>query len=183
MNARNRITHADLRTATFTHFEPLMKALADVDGEIGSPNAQDTGQEKRIDIGLQITLDQLCRALHRQTYGAINANNGNKIDNAEERFKKSQHDLQAITERYGDDRNGMEADPRFWTTLHWMEINTLRFDAYRELLRTYEELYQRHTGRQWKFVDATATQGRQVKPKDEERRAKLLAFMQEKAAA
>jgi hypothetical protein len=175
-----------LISALTASFAPLVKELDDLFGPANA--AQDNGQAlpSQKDMGIRITLDSILRQVHRQLYGDMTARTGNKIDNAQERFQKSERQLANILAKYEGDVENAFADPEFDRAHGWLRINEARYNTLLQLHTAFGAVYLSITGEAWKFVDlnsdaTTSSSGKRVKVSDAEK-ADIVARFAKKTA-
>ena len=109
----------------------------------------DTGQERRTDGGIRVFLGGRCSNSHRQLYGDINTKTGQRIDNAKDRWDKSQAAVQALQEKYATDPDGLLADPQSAMLAHWATVNEERFNCYKDILADDMRIYKAVVGEDW----------------------------------
>lgn len=154
--ASRTISAASLSTALLAIIDPIRAALDSNASRGDEPGAAaDMGHAipSMEDAGLRILLDSLNRQIYRQLRGTINSKTGVKYDNITERFNKSQDDMFNHADKYRDDANGMQADPRTYTLHHWFQVNEARYNAYTEILNEVSEVYAQVTGKPWVYVE------------------------------
>ena len=154
--SKTRSISASLSRALLDILEPIRTALDSNASRGDEPGAaQDAGhqQPSMEDAGLRILLDSLARQIYRQLSGTINSKTGVRYDNITDRFNKSQDDMAAHADKYRDDMNGLQADPRTYVLHHWFGVNEARYNAYTEMLNEICDAYREITGKAWSYVE------------------------------
>lgn len=184
--ASRTVQVASLSTALLAIIDPIRNALdsnATRGDEPGAAADMGHQQPSMEDAGLRILLDSLARQVYRQLRGTINSKTGVKFDNLTERFNKSQDDMYAHAEKYRDDMNGMQADPRTYTLAHWFNVNEARFNAYTEILNEVSTVYAEITGKPWVYVEDQKSTTAPKDMNDEQRAAAMAKFANMKRPA
>lgn len=150
------VTTSSLSTTLLAIIDPIRAALdsnATRGDEPGAAADMGHQQPSMEDAGLRILLDSIARQIYRQLRGTINSKVGVRYDNIQDRFFKSQEDMAAHADKYRDDMNGMQADPRTYVLSHWFAVNEARYDAYSTILAEVCTAYQDVTGKLWVYVE------------------------------
>ena len=134
---------------------------------VAQGSAGDNGQDSRarMDGGIRVLLGGMCNNVHRQLYGDIKTKTGQRIDNAKDRWDKSQSDHQALYDKYVNDPDGLLGDPQAAMVTHWNSVNEERFLAYKDILAYCMQAYKDVTGEVWEPIStSSASAVRRIDP-------------------